>query len=154
MHLSVARGQPPSSAPDPSFFRLGEVFSEQSMATAGDLCSQRVPASRADWTETLRQWRETHREKLDALKEASKALDAALRTRPAQGAPLDLGQYAMLAAQGPQLIMYGLAAANDAHAYELCEKLRQRMLDREQVEKSLDQAQLVISAALKAVSQQ
>lgn len=156
MYLSVAHGQPSlaAPAPDPSLFRLGGVFEEQSAGIAGDLCSQRVPASKADWTETLRQWREAHRKKLDALRKSSKSLELALRSRPSQGAPLDLGQYVMFSAQGPQLIMYGLAAANDADASGLCEKLRQRMLDREQVERSLDQAQLDISAVLKAVSQQ
>lgn len=150
--ISNGHAETTQRPPDPALFQLGGMFEEDSFATAADLCSQRVPTSKDAWSETSRQWHEAHHEKLAALRQASKSIAALLKSGAAQGAPLDLGQFAMFSTQGPHFIMYGLAGANDAKAYELCESLRARYLDRKLVDQSLDQAQLAATAALSAVS--
>lgn len=138
--------------PDPALFQLGEVFVEETFSTAADLCSQRVPTSKDAWIEAARQWHEAHQEKLTALRHTSNSIAEALKSGAAQGSALDLGQFSMFSTQGPHLIMYGLATASDAKAYELCESLRSRYLDRKLVDQSLDQAQAAAAAALNAVS--
>ncbi len=150
--LCNVHAQPQLGSVDSAIFQLGGAFAEESVTIAEDLCAQRVPASRADWIETSRQWREAHREKLTSLGQAIRSLEAVLEKSPAQGAPLNLGQFVMFRAQGPQFIMYGLAGANDVKADELCAKLRANLLDRSQQDRLLDQAQLAVSAALTAVS--
>jgi hypothetical protein len=148
---SAADAQP-LIAPDPAIFQLGAAFVEQSLDVANDLCSQRVPASSAAWQQASRQWREDHREKLDALRNDVIALEAKLRSRPAQRGSFDLAQYAMFSAQGSALIMYGLAGASDSKVVDLCEKLRANMLDRATQDILLDQAHAAIDAALREVS--
>jgi hypothetical protein len=133
-------------------FQLGGAFAEQALGLAADLCTQRVPASRTGWQEASRQWHEDHRDRLEALRQSTRSLETALRTRPVPGAPLDLGQYTQASAQASALVLYGLAAASDAKASELCETLRARMLDRASQDRSLDQAQAAVSAALRLVS--
>ena len=136
----------------PAIFQLGGAFEEESVSIASDLCTARVPSSRVDWIETFRQWHEAHREKLTSLGQAVRSLEVVLEKSPEQGAPLNLGQFAMFRAQGPQFIMYGLAGADDIKAYALCAKLRAKLLDRTQEDRLLDQAQLAVSTALMAVS--
>lgn len=150
--LSMGHAQPVSTPPDPAVLQLGGLSADDAAGMAANLCSQRVPDSRADWAETSRQWHGQHGGKLAALKQSSRALEAALKAKAGQDAPLDLGQYTMLLAQGPTLILYGLAGANDAKARELCESFRARLLDRQKIDASLDETQAAASAVLGTLS--
>ena len=146
------QAQPASKPVDPAIFNLSGAFADEFVPLVSDLCSQRVPASRTDWSGTSRQWHEAHREKLASLEQSTRALAAALEKMPARGAPLDLEQFAMYRGQGAELFMYGLAAADDAKALELCARMRAKLLDRTLQDRLLDDAQQAVSAALAAVS--
>lgn len=148
-----ANAQSTSSGPESALYQLGGAFAEQAFGIAADLCSQRVPESKEQWREASRQWREAHRQELDTLKQATKSLEEALKCSAGRSAPLDLGQFTMLSAQGSAYIMYGLAGASDEKARELCEALRAKMLDRALQDESLARAQIAVSAALRSVSQ-
>ena len=150
---SIGYAETTQRPPDPALYQLGAMFVEDSFAIAADLCSQRVPASRDVWVETARQWHEDHHEKLAALRKSQQTIAAALKIESPRGTPLDLGQFAMFSQQGAAFIMYGLAGASDPKAYELCESLRARYLDRKLFDQSFDQAQAAAAVALSAVSQ-
>ena len=137
---------------DPALYQLGGMFAEDALATTADVCGQRVPASREAWTEAARQWHEAHQEELAMLRRDANSIFEALKSGAPKGSSLDLGQFAMFRAQLPLLMMYGLATASDAKAYELCESLRAHYLDKQSEDQFLDQAQAAADAALGAVS--